>query len=118
MASTPVRTSSVVQGDNNTKNPDYVLGDTPTGGLRPSKVQPWPYLLPCPESPEDTDPLCLHQACQGVLTHFYCDIKVFAEHYAVPEEELIAMVTDWVVSKKMGVDPLPATFFIPEKKNE
>jgi len=76
-----------------------------------------PYLFPCPEDPEEIDPLCLYQACQGVLIELYSNIKVYAEQYCVPEDALTVMVTDWLVSKRVGVEPLPATFFIPEKGN-
>ncbi len=76
-----------------------------------------PHLFPCPEDPEEIDPLNLYQACRGVLTELYGNSKVYAEHYWVPEDALIAMVTDWLVSIRMGVDPFPATFFIPEKGN-
>ena len=74
-----------------------------------------PYLFPCPEDPDEIDPLCLYQACRGVLTELRINIKVYAEQHWVPEDALTAMVTDWLVSKRMGVEPLPATFFIPEK---
>jgi len=90
-------------------------GDASSRKKESVKMRPPPYLPPCPESSEDTDPLCLYKACQGVLTEIYCDIKIFAAHYAVPEDALIVTVTDWVVSRQMGVEPLPADFFVPER---
>jgi hypothetical protein len=118
MSSNPSWTGRVVQAEKNTGSPGHLFVDTSAGGSQPITVRPWPYLLPCPESPGDTDPLCLHQACEGVLDYLYSDIKVFAEQYAVPEEALTRIVVDWVISKLMGVDPSPATFFIPERGNE
>ncbi len=76
-----------------------------------------PYLFPCPEDPDEIDPLCLYQAYRGVLTELRLNIKVYAEQHWVPEDALTAMVTDWLVSKRMGVEPLPATFFIPQRGN-
>jgi hypothetical protein len=87
----------------------------PAESARASKLLSVPYLLPC--NPEEIDPLCLYQACRGVLTDFYCNIKAYAEQSWVPEDALIAMVTDQLVSKRMGAEPSPATFFIPEKGN-
>ncbi len=91
----------------------------PVGSLRESvranKLPP--DLFRCPQDPEETDPLCLYQACRGVLTDLYCNVKVYAEQYSVPEYALTAMLTDCLVSEWMGDEPLPATFFIPEKGN-
>jgi hypothetical protein len=118
MSSNPSWTGRIVQAEKNTGGPDYLFVDTSAGRSQPIMVQPWPYLLPCPERPGDTDPLCLHQACQGVLDFVHSDIGVFARQYAVPEDELLEMVVDWLVSGQMGVEPSPATLFIRENENE
>jgi hypothetical protein len=59
----------------------------------------------------DVDQLCLMQAFQGVILHLSCDISVFSEQYDVPEDALMAIVADWVVSRQMGVALLPIEFF-------
>jgi hypothetical protein len=70
--------------------------------------------LGCTLLTEEIDPLRLHQACQGFLRDFYSDIKVFSEHYNVPEDALSAMVTDWVDFKAIGVNPRSATYLEDE----
>jgi hypothetical protein len=96
----------------------YAVVDTLARDVRPTTVPPPPYLYPCAESPDDIDPLWLHRACQDVLTDLYCCVSYHAEHNEVPEDSLQAMVTDWLVSCQMGVEPSPATLFIPEREKE
>ncbi len=64
-----------------------------------------------PECDNEVDQLCLLQAFLGVATHFACDISVFSEHYAIPEDVLLAILTDWVVSKHFGCELTPIEFF-------
>jgi len=52
------------------------------------------------------------------MVDLYCHIDVWAEHYAVPEDVLAAMVTDWLVSEQMGTEPCPPSMFIPEKNDD
>lgn len=140
MPSNPSWTSSAVQDqDTNCKN--YSLVDVFASEVRRTKLPSQPYLcpcpesphdagpsclrprtpeelaelFPCPESPEDPDPLCLHQACEGVMTDLYCNIQTYALQSWVPVDLLTDMVTDRLVSRRMGVEPTPAIFFIPEK---
>ena len=140
MTSNPSWTSSAVQADQGSKN-NYFLVDAfpskapgtevrpppclslcpespediaPSRSQRPA-LQDWTELFPIPESPDDPDPLCLHQACEGVMTDLYCNIQTYALQFWVPVDLLTAMITDRLVSKEMGVEPTPAIFFIPEK---
>jgi len=118
MAFGPTWTSTALPALNQAERQETVrqetmLIDSRGESARTNKLVP--YLFPCPEDPEEIDPLCLCQAFQGVLIELYSNIKVYAEQYCVPEDALTAMLTDWLVSKRMGVEPLPATFFIPEK---
>ena len=120
MAFGPTWTSTALPALNQAERQETVRQETMPidshrESARASKLLP--YLFPCPEDPEEIDPLCLYQACRGVLTELRINIKVYAEQHWVPEDALTAMVTDWLVSKRMGVEPLPATFFIPEKGN-
>ncbi len=64
-----------------------------------------------PGADEEVDKLCLMQAFHGVAVSLACEIAVFAEHYYVPEDALTEVITDWLVSKKMGVDLLPIEYF-------
>jgi hypothetical protein len=59
----------------------------------------------------EVDQLCLMQAFHGVILSLACDISVFSEHYDVPEDVLMAIVADWLVSKHMGVEMLPIESF-------
>ena len=120
MAFGPTWTSTAIPALNQAERQETVRQETMPidshrESARASKLLP--YLFPCPEDPDEIDPLCLYQACRGVLTELHVNIKVYAEQHWVPEDALTAMVTDWLVSKRMGVEPLPATFFIPEKGN-
>jgi len=63
----------------------------------------------------DKDLLRLRQACKALRNDLYCNAETWAIHYNVPEDLLIRMLTDWLVSDLMGVEHTPAAYFIPEK---
>jgi hypothetical protein len=73
------------------------------------------HLFPCPKDPEAISPLCLHQATKGVMFDLRYNIDAWAILYHVPSDMVTEMVLDQLVSEKMGVEPTPAIFFIPEE---
>lgn len=60
------------------------------------------------------DPFCLEQACEGVMIDLRSAIQNYAKQYAVPDDLLEKMVTDWLVSDAMCSERTPSAFFIPE----
>jgi hypothetical protein len=64
--------------------------------------------------PGKTDLLCLEQACEGAMIDVRTAIRTYADHFGVQDDLLEAMLVDWLVSDRMGSEPTPARFFIPE----
>ncbi len=54
------------------------------------------------------DPLCLEQACEGVLLDLRCSCRQWAEHYAVPDDVLFAKVADRFILERARVPPMEA----------
>jgi hypothetical protein len=69
---------------------------------------------------EDEDPeidaMCLEQACRGVMTCLYSEVRGYAVHYVVPEEVLMSMVEDWFIYDLHGLVPRPPSFYIEDVK--
>jgi hypothetical protein len=78
------------------------------------EVRRW-YSYAYPNSvPSAADPLCLEHACEEVMRDVRSTIQNYARQYAVPDDLLETMLTDWLVSDAMGTDRTPSAFFIPE----
>jgi hypothetical protein len=71
------------------------------------------YAYPAPAAGEP-DPLCLENACEGLMLDLRCRIQTYAEQFWVPDNVLEAMLVDWLVSDRMGTERAPARFFIGE----
>lgn len=78
-------------------------------------AQPSPYSFPRPKNPKARDLTRLCRACQSVLTDLHEWIHVAGSVNEIPEECLLAAVTDWLVANMMGSTPSPIEFFLPEE---
>ena len=70
------------------------------------------YAYPA-SAPGAADPLCLEQACEGLMVALRSDIQTYAEQYGVPDDLLEALMVDWLVSDAMGKERTPSASFMP-----
>ena len=70
------------------------------------------YAYPA-SAPGAADPLCLEQACEGLMVALRSDIQTYAEQYGVPDGLLEALMVDWLVSDATRKERTPSAFFIP-----
>ena len=73
------------------------------------------YAYPA-SAPGAADPLCLEQACEGLMLALRSDIQTYAEQYGVPDDLLEALMVDWLVSDAMGKERTPSASFIPAEE--
>lgn len=66
--------------------------------------------------PGAADPLCLEQACEGLMMELRSRIVNYAEQYGVPDDLLETMLVDWLVSDAIGKERGPSAFIIPEEE--
>ena len=66
--------------------------------------------------PGAPDPLCIEQACEGLMFSLRSNIQTYAEQFGVPDDLLEQMLVDWLVSDAMGKERAPSRFFIPEEE--
>lgn len=86
----------------------FVSGPTNASAPSPDLRQEYPF----PASLDAVDPLCLEQACRGVLTDLHGTVQQWAEHYMVPVDILEKIVLDRQFAALSGTDPTPARLFV------
>ena len=77
------------------------------------------YSYAYPFSPAGApDPLCLEQACEGLMVALRSDIQAFANQFGVPDDLLESMLVDWLVSDAMGTDRTPSALLAPDEDEQ
>lgn len=114
MRSIPGAQSKAVQATSHSKDAICVNGHEFKRSLQKNDPGPPPGPPQCPENPLPVSQTALYQACKGAMTDLFCSIGAWADHYDVPDELVITMVTDRLVSRQLCVEPTPTRFFLPE----
>ena len=114
MGSMPGAGSNAIRANSRSEDAICVNRDESKGSLQENEPGPPPGPPQYPENPEPVSAMALYQACNGVMADLFCSIGAWADHYEVPDELVIEIVTDRLVSRDLGVEPTPTHFFLPE----